>query len=457
MPLFADTASQPLTRSSSGSLGSSTSTFSSSSIPHPAPPPTTQLSPTPVNPTTLGRQYETIFGPPTPLNPGQVASQIQSLIGQAPKITAPVATPAQIQLPGGTYQALQQNLYNAQFGPVSQEINRQASQADTALSGQLAQAGLGDSGSAIGQREMQRENYDTYLQNVSQNIAASASSQALSAEIGVASANAQLQQQTSLANAGFNLAAQTENAKNALAGNEAAAQGYLAVLGINAQQAATYRSSFNQFLGIETQAAEAQDKFRLDAQGQMFNFYLQQRSLDTQDWQLQQQANQQAFRNALDTKALDAKIAEANKVINTGGLSSGGPASTGGLTRSPTQGGGGGGGRPNIPNPNGNPGTPDRPATGSNSFGGSSYSQASPMGQAALQGGWGYIDPNTGMVVTYGGSQDYPAAGAPYTGQDPNTPLGFGPMPGEPNIGLGQGQAPQYDPNMATMDPSLGF
>lgn len=281
--------------------------------------PTSTLTPTPSP--TIGdsyRQFSSIFGPPKSIDPNKIAADIQRLINQQarPTITAPTVSPAEIQLPGGTYDQYRKDLYNKDFLPVSQEVQRQRTQADTALSGQLAQAGLSDSGAGVGQREMQAEHYDTFLQQQAANMSAAAGATAAQAEIGVLSANAQLTQQARLANAGFDLTAQTENARNILQGNTMAAQGYLAALGISGQQAAAYRDSFLRYLGGEEQVAASKDQFRLGAQSTYLNFLMQQRKLDVDQYQIESQNNTNAVRNALDSKQIDNQFKTAMEQIN---------------------------------------------------------------------------------------------------------------------------------------------
>lgn len=329
--------------------------------------PTGPLTPTPtVDPSAYAQQFKSIFGAPQYIDPMTTASQIQSITQNAlarqkpvPAITAPVVTPAQIQLPGGlSYEQYAKDLFNKEFLPVQQEIGRQSAQADKALSGQLAQAGLADSGSGVAQRELRAENFDTYLQNAAMDMSAAAGSTAAQAEFGVLSANAQLAQQASLANAGFNLTAQTATAQNILTQNAAiqsssqgAVQGYLAALGINAQQAQSYRDSFVRFIGQEESREGAKDAFRLNAQSTYLNFVMQQRALDQRHMEAEQQNNISAVRNALDSEQIDNQFNIAMAQINGAnwrqGMASSGGSGAGGMQQAQPK-----------PPPEPNPGTP---------------------------------------------------------------------------------------------------
>lgn len=403
----------PVTSSGGGGFSSSLSAGTS---------PTSTLTPTPSP--TIGdsyKQFSSIFGPPQSIDPNKIAADIQRLINQhiAPTITAPTVTPAQIQLPGGTYDQYRKDLYNKDFLPVSQEVQRQRTQADTALSGQLAQAGLSDSGAGVGQREMQAEHYDTFLQQQAANMSAAAGATAAQAEIGVLSANAQLTQQARLANAGFDLTAQTENARNILQGNTMAAQGYLAALGISGQQAAAYRDSFLRYLGGEEQAAAQKDQFRLGAQSTYLNFTLQQRTLDQHQYEIEAQNNMNAIRNANDSTQIANQFKEAMAQIdakgqnwrgNVGGAEPQGGGGGGGASRSAGIGGGGGGNQTEQPISQANGIDPNGYAANNPWYqvpqGGPTYQNyAAPQyttGTNAINAGYGITNPDRAAAAIFG-------------------------------------------------------
>lgn len=268
---------------------------------HPSNPPGQAPQPVPYtpqgapSPATIYSQYQGIFGPPQALNPMNVAHDIQSLFSQAQnaKITAPIATAPTVNIPGGGYDQLQESIYNAQFAPVERALEKQSARANRALAGNLAQAGLADSGAGVAQRSALARDYDQRITDAAYDISNAASAQRWNAQIAVEQQNANMALQTNLANAGFSLAAQQFNAQQLVRGNEQAAQGYLAALGINAEQAASYRSGFMQFLGIQNESALAKDKLGLDAASMLFNQKLQSASLDQDRWRTQQQIDLQ--------------------------------------------------------------------------------------------------------------------------------------------------------------------
>jgi len=221
-----------------------------------------------------------------------------------PAIVAPVAragapiTPAVVQVPQGDYQALQDAFYHSAYDPVSRDLAIQRAQEMERAKGDLANAGLADSG--VGATTLQKigSQYAERDLAASEQAAQQAASARYQAEITISSQNAEYAQQAgiqnaqnalqlSLANAGFSLEAQKANASNILQGKIADTQAYLTTMGINADQASRWRDDFLKFFGESTQAAV-----------EMFNGYLQGRKL-TFD------INNAAAQNALEQRKID--------------------------------------------------------------------------------------------------------------------------------------------------------
>jgi hypothetical protein len=266
-------------------------------------PPSLGFSPS--SPTPIGSTYQdfsNIFKPPPGLDPGKIAADIQALLKQRMPgpITAPTIPNRQVNIPGGTYEGLTKGIYESQFAPVQRELQRQQGLADTALQGNLAGAGLAESGAGVAQVSQQDREFQQRTEDASRDISAAATAAGYNAQIAIETTNAQLAQERNLAQAGFQYAAQAENARNILQGNTMAAQGYLAALGINVDQAAKYRDSFLSYLGMKEQSRLAGDTTRLTAATTVFNGALQAASLN--------------FTNDTNKArlALDAKTADQN-------------------------------------------------------------------------------------------------------------------------------------------------
>lgn len=274
-------------------------------------------------------KFKGIFAPPKALDPMSVAADIKSLFGStARSVTAPRATAATVALPSGTGDRLRDALFAAQFNPVRDALAYQGQVQDKALAGQLAQAGLADSGAGVGQRAMLADEMGRRTEAAARDISASATAMGLQADLTIASQNASMQQQVNLANAGFNMAAQQFNAQQLLQGNTAAAQGYLAALGLNASQANAFRDSFLKYLGFEQSNDLGKSQLAQSAATALMNYQLQQRALDLQQYGLVDAHNQEA-----------ARLALKEKEMNSGFL-----GSVGGMGAGKAGGGGGGGG-----------------------------------------------------------------------------------------------------------------
>ena len=244
-----------------------------------------ELGPAPVaSPgTTIGTAYgdfSRIFGPMTPIDPMRVARDIQGLFSQQPQnISAPTIVPAKVNFSEGA--ALQNAIYESQFRPVQRELQRQADLTDRAAAGQTAQSGLEDSMAGIAYRQRLARESGQRIEDASRDISASATATRIQTELSVAVRNAEFQQQARLAEAGFNIEGQKIAASNLLAGNGAAAEGYIRALGINADQANAYRAAFLGYLSEREKVDIARDTAAFDRYATLFNLMLQQKKIDS--------------------------------------------------------------------------------------------------------------------------------------------------------------------------------
>jgi hypothetical protein len=219
-------------------------------------------------------------------------SKVDSFLRAAaapPTVTAPTVPAASIYIPRGSYAGLERSMYESQFRPVERELTRQRGIADTQLNAALAAAGLSESGTGIGQRAAQAGEFDRRSSAAAEDAANRAATARYQAEIGIATRNAELQQQTNLLRANLDVQAQTQNAANVLKGNVAAAEVYMHALGLNAQLVSQYRSNFLQMFTAEEQSTLARDRMALEASAQAFNQYLQLESLALKRDQLAQE------------------------------------------------------------------------------------------------------------------------------------------------------------------------
>jgi len=160
--------------------------------------------------------------------PGGFSGSAQGMMPTAgtvappPRITAPTVQAEQ----GGfaDFDALQREIFESTYRPAEREINLQRGQADERLNSALAKAGLSASGSGIGQRVRQDQEYSRQVAAAAQDASHQAAVQRYGMEYTQEMDNARLRQETNLANAGFSLTAQVENAKNLLTANITNAQ-----------------------------------------------------------------------------------------------------------------------------------------------------------------------------------------------------------------------------------------
>jgi hypothetical protein len=229
------------------------------------------------------------------------------------------------------FDALQQSMYESQFNPVNRELERQRGMADERLAAQLAQAGIAESGTGVGQRAEQSDEYYRKQIAASEDAASRAAQQRYGMEYEQSMKNAQLRQEANLANAGFDMQAQVQNAQNllqvnltnaqlaaqlgtaqaqmetqasiagaeqasqraiqqgqldtqaAIAGAElgqqralAQADAYLKTMGLNFQQAQAAQRNYLDLLGVQQQDVQHADQHELDVLSLFYNTYLKQ-------------------------------------------------------------------------------------------------------------------------------------------------------------------------------------
>jgi hypothetical protein len=166
---------------------------------------------------------------------------------------------------------LEQSIFSSRFDPQRREIQRQSEINDQALQARLANSGIAASAAGVGLQRRATREQEEQIGSAARQAATEATGTRLQYELSqkeqdtqrrqqAALQNAQNQQQTNLANAGFSLDAQKTNAANVLTGNVANADAYLKTLGINQQEAQNARSSLLTSLQLQET-----DLARLDA------------------------------------------------------------------------------------------------------------------------------------------------------------------------------------------------
>lgn len=228
------------------------------------------------------------------VNPADALQQLQALLPPPPMVQAPVVQASQIQVPGGSYDAYRDSLYQSQFAPVQRELSRQAGIADENAAGMLAQAGLADSGTGVGQRLDVAREYDQRIGDASSDISAAATASTEAARFNILTANAQLEQQANLANAGFDYQSQVANATNLLTNNNALASGYLQALGISGQQASAWTNSYLNYFSEAERNKIMKDQALQQFHGEWLNYLVQKEKLSADvDFQGKQLSLQQ--------------------------------------------------------------------------------------------------------------------------------------------------------------------
>lgn len=191
------------------------------------------------------------------------------------QIAAPTAEAAQVATQGQDWEQFGKTLFESQYRPQEREILRQGEIADKRLQGELAAAGLATSGTGVGQLQKQRTEQQVTLQNVAKEAANTASVQQFGMKYAQDLQNAEFQQQTALANAGFDIEAQKTSSGNVLQGNMADAEAYLKTIGLNETTAAQGRADFLNLLGIQEQDLQRMDTQEHESLRLALNFYLQ--------------------------------------------------------------------------------------------------------------------------------------------------------------------------------------
>lgn len=200
-------------------------------------------------------------------------------IRDLPTINAPTAQAAQMNIQGGDFGRFEDSLFRSQFDPVAREINRQGATDDRQLQAQLAQSGLASSGSGVGQIQAQTRERAQTIQNAATDAAQRAAAQRYGYQFSQEENNANLRQQTNLANAGFDMTAQQANADNILRGDTARSDTYLKTMGLNQQAAQAMRGDFLKVMDLAEADLQRMDNFQLQTLGVLLNNWLQQAGL----------------------------------------------------------------------------------------------------------------------------------------------------------------------------------
>lgn len=251
-------------------------------------------------PTQLGPAGGSQAAPGVGVLPGQpdiaqlgIPARIQALFGAqndtqydpysgwrtVPSITAPTAAAQQMNVAPGGFDRYENALYRSLYDPQQRSLNEQGAIADRQLMAQLAQSGLSSSGTGIGQVQQARLDRARDLQNRASDAAFQATTQRFGAEFAQQQFNAKQRQETALANAGFDLRAQEQNAANVLAGDIAKADNYVKTLGLNTDRASRLRQDFLQLMGITQEELKRVDARQMEVLGMFLNSWLQQGAL----------------------------------------------------------------------------------------------------------------------------------------------------------------------------------
>lgn len=204
-------------------------------------------------------QAESVFTP-------RVEAQARGLgFGRAPEkvqapapittntVAAPTAQAARVAMPAGSRQGMERSIFASSFNPQAREFDRQAALQRRQLQGNVAGAGLGGSAAGIGLMQQQARDQSEQRAGLAADAGNRAAAASYQFEQQATLADAERQQATNLANAGFDAQAQQINAANALQGNLATAENYLKTVGLNMQQAQQARDSFLNMLGLRNE------------------------------------------------------------------------------------------------------------------------------------------------------------------------------------------------------------
>lgn len=243
------------------------------------------LQPLP-NVTALKSQFDNLFPATSPTQFFDQGQRIVNGLPQVPTIRTPTIAPVQIAFPEGGFDQLRESLFNSQFDPVRREIERREASERLALSGQLAQTGLAESGVGVGQQQQLSREVGEQIGSAASAISESATARALEAQLTVATQQANIDIQRNLAGAQLDLTAQTANARNILERGSLEGNILLGALGLDAAQAENIRGSFLSFLDIKTRAALQQSEIARQSLADIFNALLQKAALDQRSEQL---------------------------------------------------------------------------------------------------------------------------------------------------------------------------
>lgn len=300
------TLAQPRTATTVSSLGGQANTlFAGAPANTPFLPQILQPIPDPIQ---LKSTYESLFPQNQDYGPYAFFDKTQAALAGIPKpptILAPQVQPVQVAFPQGGYQQLADAQYQGQFLPVQRELERREALQGQNLQAQLAQTGLADSGTGIGQQQQLTREYSEQLGAASSAIAGQAQARALEAQLAVATQQANIDIQANLANAQLDYGAQQANARNILERGAMEAQAYTAALGLDAQVAEQLRGNFIQFIDSQTKAALGQSEVARAALADIFNAILQQDALELRTKELQLAQRAQTETEAQNLRNLD--------------------------------------------------------------------------------------------------------------------------------------------------------
>lgn len=184
------------------------------------------------------------------------------------------ARAAQIPTTPQEFERNRQAIYEAQFRPQQQELERQREIAQREQRGQLANAGLATSAAGLARTEEMNRDFNQRLYETSRQAANQAAVQAFGYQQEQRLQNAANVQQANLANAGFSQQAQLTNAANLLTRQGQVDQNYLAAMGLNIDQANQVRDDFLSALGLEAADLERLDANQRQNAMDIFNNYL---------------------------------------------------------------------------------------------------------------------------------------------------------------------------------------
>lgn len=188
---------------------------------------TPQISYNPINPS-VGQMGAGSFSPAAGAAAQGFSAQgyvpTAGQAGYAPQINAPTVEAAQMNIAPEGFEEYQRALYESQFRPVERDLSIEQQQQDRQLQERLAATGLSSSPAGLSILSEQNEAFGRQLLGAMQDAANNASVQRFGAEFNQAQNNAGWLQEARLANANFDLAAQTSNAANILQANLTNAQ-----------------------------------------------------------------------------------------------------------------------------------------------------------------------------------------------------------------------------------------